>query len=119
MKKGLIESLAIANVYGFCKKDGKLVIDEREALILKRIYTEFINGSNYAEIADGLTADGVPTRHDGASWASTTVKNLLSNQKYCGDCKFQKTFIQGPVSHKAVVNRGELPQFLVEGMPCR
>ena len=113
-EKGLIESLAIANVYGFCKKDGKLAIDEQEALILKRIYTEFINGFNYADIAAGLIADGVPTRRDGASWASTTVKNFLANEKYCGDCKFQKTFIQDPVSHKSVINRGELPQFLVE-----
>ncbi|MPM19780.1 hypothetical protein SDC9_66206 [bioreactor metagenome] len=113
-EKGLIESLAIANVYGFCKKDGKLAIDDQEALVLKRIYTEFINGYNYADIAAGLIADGVPTRRDGASWASTTVKNFLANEKYCGDCKFQKTFIQDPVSHKSVINRGELPQFLVE-----
>lgn len=113
-EKGLIESLAIANVFGFCKKDGKLAIDEQEALILKRIYTEFINGYNYAEIAEGLTSDGVPTKRDGASWASTTIKKLLANEKYCGDCRFQKTFIQDPVSHKSVVNRGELPQFLVE-----
>jgi site-specific DNA recombinase len=113
-EKGLIESLPIANVYGFCKKDGKIAIEDQEALILKRIYTEFINGYNYADIAAGLTADGVPTRRDGASWASTTVKNFLANEKYCGDCKFQKTFIQDPVSHKSVINRGELPQFLVE-----
>jgi DNA invertase Pin-like site-specific DNA recombinase len=113
-EKGLVESLAIANVYGFCKKDGKLAIDDQEALVLKRIYTEFINGFNYADIAAGLIADDVPTRRDGASWASTTVKNFLANEKYCGDCKFQKTFIQDPVSHKSVINRGELPQFLVE-----
>ena len=35
-------------------------------------------------------------------------------EKYCGDCRFQKTFIQNPISHKSVPNRGELPQFLVE-----
>lgn len=113
-EKGLIESLAIANVYGFCKKDGKLAIDDQEALVLKRIYTEFLNGFNYADIAAGLIADGVPTRRDGASWASTTVKNFLANEKYCGDCKFHKDLIQDPVSHKSVINRGELPQFLVE-----
>ena len=31
-----------------------------------------------------------------------------------GDCRFQKTFIQDPISHKSVPKRGELPQFLAE-----
>ncbi|MEG0897419.1 MAG: recombinase family protein [Ruthenibacterium sp.] len=113
-EKGLIESIAITNVYGFCKQDGKLAIDTQEAAVLRRIYTDFIDGFNYGEIAARLIADNVPTRRKSSSWASTTVKNFLANEKYCGDCKFQKTFIQDPLSHKSIINRGELPQFLVE-----
>lgn len=113
-EKGLVGSLAIANIYGYCKLNGEVAINEQEAAVVRRIFKEFIDGFNYNEITDGLLSDGIPTRRAGATWANTTVKNILSNEKYCGDCRFQKTFIQDPISHKSVPNRGELPQFLVE-----
>ncbi len=113
-EKGLVGSLAINNIYGYCKMNGEIAINEQEATIVRRIFKEFIDGFNYNEITDGLLSDGITTRRPGASWAVTTIKNIISNEKYCGDCRFQKTFIQNPISHKSVPNRGELPQFLVE-----
>lgn len=88
-------------------------MNKAEAVIVRRIYKEFLDGKNYDEIIAGLTADGVPTRKN-ATWYSRTVIGILSNEKYCGDCLFQKTFIPDPISHKTVVNCGEIPQFLVE-----
>ena len=113
LKQGLVNALAISNIYGYCKKDGEIAVNEAEAVIVRRIYKEFLDGKNYDEIIAGLTADGVPTRKN-ATWHSRTVIGILSNEKYCGDCLFQKTFIPDPISHKTVVNCGEIPQFLVE-----
>ncbi|HEX3017799.1 MAG TPA: recombinase family protein [Caproicibacter sp.] len=113
-EKGLVGSLAINNIYGYCKINGEVAINEQEATIVRRIFKEFVDGFNYNEITDGLLSDGITTRRPGASWAVTTIKNIISNEKYCGDCRFQKTFIQNPISHKRVPNHGELPQFLVE-----
>lgn len=113
-EKGLVGSLAINNMYGLCKINSEIAIYEQEATIVRRIFKEFIDGFNYDEITNGLLSDEIPTRRLGAKWASTTIKNIVSNEKYCGDCRFQKTFIQDPISHKSVLNRGELPQFLVE-----
>ena len=105
-KQGLVTALAISNIYGYCKKDGEIAMNEDEAVIVRRIYKEFLDGKNYDEIIAGLTADGVPTREN-ATWHSRTVIGILSNEKYCGDCLFQKTFIPDPISHKTVVNCGE------------
>lgn len=82
--------------------------------MLKRIYADFINGLSYDDIVKGLITDSIPTRHEGASGAVTTITNMLSNEKHSGDCLFQKAFIQDPISHKSKRNRGELPQYLVE-----
>lgn len=112
-KQGLVTALAITNIYGYCKKDDEIAINEDEAVIVRRIYKEFLDGKNYDEITAGLVSDGIPTRRN-AAWHSRTVSGILCNEKYCGDCKFQKTFISDPISHKKAVNRGELPQFLVE-----
>lgn len=50
----------------------------------------------------------------GASWAKTTVQHIIRNEKYCGDCLFQKAFIANPITHQQVRNNGELPKYLVE-----
>lgn len=78
------------------------------------IYKDFIDGYSYGEIADRLIAERVPTRMPGASWAKTTVQHIIRNEKYCGDCLFQKAFIANPITHQQVRNNGELPKYLVE-----
>lgn len=56
----------------------------------------------------------MPTKYSGGRWADHTVVLILKNEKYCGDCLFQKSYIASPITHKCVPNRGELPQYLVE-----
>ena len=101
-------------MYGFRQKEGVVTIVEDEADLVRRIYKDFIDGYSYGEIADRLIADEVPTRMQGASWAKTTVQNIIRNEKYCGDCLFQKAFIANPITHQQVRNNGELPKYLVE-----
>ena len=113
-EKGMIEALALPNVYGFCKNGSDIEINETEAAVVRHIYDLFLSGLGYAEITKQLIAENAPTRRSGSAWANTTVKNIIMNEKYCGDCLFQKTFIQDPISHKSIPNKGELPQFLVE-----
>ena len=74
----------------------------------------FIDGYNYGEITALLTEEGVPTKIKGAKWARTTIKNMITNEKYCGDCLFQKTYIANPITHHSVKNTGELPKYYVE-----
>lgn len=113
-EKGIIESLAVGTMLGFQQKDGEISIVEEEAAIVRRIYDYFLAGHNYQYISERLRKDNVLTKHPGSTWANKTVSNILENEKYCGDCLFQKTFIESPLTHKPIPNRGELPQFLVE-----
>ncbi len=113
-EKGRVESLALANLYGYRKEGGALVIDESEAEVIRRIYSEFLDGLNYEQISTGLNADGIPTRRGNGVWFNRTVMNVLTNEKYMGDCLFQKTFNIDPISHKGVPNKGQLPQYYLE-----
>ena len=47
-------------------------------------------------------------------WFNRTVMNVLTNEKYMGDCLFQKTFNIDPITHKAIPNKGQLPQYYLE-----
>ena len=45
----------------------------------------------------------------------STVKSILSNEKYKGDALLQKTYIVDYLTKKAKINEGEIPQYYVEG----
>lgn len=115
-EKGILESLIVSNLLGFRQENGEVTIIEEEAAIVRQIYDYFLAGHNYEYITKRLRDEGVPTKRPGATWANKTVYNILENEKYCGDCLFQKTFIESPITHKSVPNRGELPQYLAENV---
>jgi len=49
-----------------------------------------------------------------SAWLASTVCSILSNEKYTGDALLGKTYIPDCLTHKAVVNNGERPQYYVE-----
>ena len=113
-EQGLVESLALPNIYGFCKKDGVLAINEQEATVVRRIFREYLDGYGFEMISSGLNADNIPTRRGNGIWYNRTVQNIVLNEKYAGDVIFQKTFNSDGISKKHIRNRGELPQYIVE-----
>jgi len=67
------------NIFGYYKDNGKLVIIEKEALIVKEIFNLFINGIyNYSEIARKINS------YYGYKFNSTSIKRILTNYKYKG-----------------------------------
>jgi len=112
--EGDLRSLKTSNLYGFERNAKReIVIREEEARIVRRIFYEFLAGKSTQFISDILNADGVPTHHEDDIWSKKKVIDILQNEKYCGDVLFQKTFKPSPMS-KSVMNRGELPQYLLE-----
>lgn len=62
---------------------GYLVIDDEEAAIVRRIFTEYASGKSYKSIIDGLNADGIRTKR-GSAFGSNSLHDLLKNEKYIG-----------------------------------
>ncbi len=94
--------------------DGNLVVNPEQALIVHRIYGLFLQGVTYHGIAQQLTADGVPTPGGKDKWSISTVKSILSNEKYKGDALLQKSFTVDFLTKKTKANEGEIPQYYVE-----
>ncbi len=69
--------------------DGKLFINKEQAEIVKRIFSEALDGKGTQKIADGLNSDKIPTKR-GSHWTATTIRGILSNEKYTGDVLLQK-----------------------------
>ncbi len=88
--------------------------DEDDAVIVKRIYREYLEGLSLKEICKGLERDGVLTGAGKKKWIPSSVKLILTNEKYIGDALLQKTYTVDFLSKKRVVNNGIMPQYYVE-----
>jgi site-specific DNA recombinase len=75
----------------------------------------FLQGMTYHGIASKLTADGIKTPGGKDKWSISTVKSILSNEKYKGDALLQKCFTVDYLTKKQKKNEGEIPQYYVEG----
>ena len=95
--------------------NGELIPNEKEAEIVKRIYRMFLQGMTYNGIAKQLTADGIKTPGGKDKWSISTVRSILSNEKYKGDALLQKSYTVDYLTKKTKINEGEIPQYYVEG----
>lgn len=113
MREGKV-SYHYKNFYGYRKgADGRPEIVEEQAEVYRRIVKQLLDGYSLRNIRDKLIADGVPYL-EGKEWSVTTIRNMLSNEKYCGDALLQKTFVEDCISKKVVKNTGQREQVLVE-----
>lgn len=95
--------------YGYRNENGKMVIVPEEAKIVKEIFASSLSGTGTYRIAKALNERGVPTKKNG-SWTASTVKGILTNEKYTGDVIFQKTYTDS--SFNRHVNNGECEQYM-------
>ena len=95
-------------------KNGELIINEKQAEIVRRIYKEYLEGKGIRAIARGLEEDNVLTGAGGRKWYDSTLQKILRNEKYSGDALLQKTVTVDFLTHKRVKNKGEVQQYYVE-----
>ena len=100
---------------GYTKdENGNLIIDPEQAEVVRRIYREFLEGGSPDTIARGLERDGIHTGSGRTKWYPSTVKRILSNEKYIGDALLQKTYTVDFLTKKRVINDGGIaPQYYV------
>ena len=108
MRDGKV-TLAYSHFLGYKKgKDGRPEIVEEEAVIIRQIYDLFLSGKTINEIAATLTKMRVPTPTGRAKWSVSTVKSILSNEKYKGEALLQKTYTVDYLTKEVRKNNGEV-----------
>lgn len=113
MKEGT-QKIVTSSLLGYdTDEDYNMVIIEQEAKIVRLIYETFLKGEHPAEIADRLNSLGFTTVL-GNPWSTTSVKNILRNEKYCGNVIMQKTITIDYLTHKTKKNEGEQDQYFIE-----
>ncbi len=105
------------NLYGFRKgQEGVVEIDEEKAEVIRQIARWFLDGDSLHAIVDKLAQRHIPSPKGKDTWSTTTLRSLLTNEKYKGDALLQKTYRPSLFSDRAVQNDGDLPKYYVEGV---
>ena len=94
--------------------DGKPVIDEEQADIVKFIYDRFLAGDSFKTIANRLEELKILSPAGKTKWSCTTIQSILSNEKYKGDVIINKTYIVDCISKEVKINNGEREKYYVE-----
>jgi DNA invertase Pin-like site-specific DNA recombinase len=95
-------------------EDGDLVINPSQAEIVERIFNDYVNGKGSSVIAKEFNDEDVITVA-GGQWYSSTILNILKNEKYKGDVKLQKTYSKDHLTKKKCINHGEIDSYYIEG----
>ena len=108
-------SIAYKNLYAYEKgADEKPIPIPAQAEIVQELYTRYLTGASLRELKDWLENGNHPTVAGSTTWSISTVKGILTNEKYCGDVLLQKTFSTDVISKKVVKNTGQLPKYLIQ-----
>ena len=103
-----------APAYGFDLINGKLVINETEAAVIRRIFDLYLQGIGMQTIANILNDEGVRRQYGRKKWHHTTVNYVLNNERYKGDALLQKQITTQTLPFKKQRNHGEQPMYYVE-----
>ena len=94
--------------------DGILQIVPEEAEIVRKIFDLYIHGNGVRKIKRYLEKHGIKTVTGKSEWSTSTIDRMLSNEKYVGEVRMQKTFTADFLTGRREKNTGQLDAYLVE-----
>lgn len=103
------------NTLGYRKgSDGRPEIDPEEAEIIKYIYCRFLSGDSFKGIKTNLENRNILSPAGKTQWSYSTIRSILTNEKYKGDIVINKTFVVDCISKKVKKNNGERTKYYIE-----
>lgn len=108
-------SLPYKHFLGYEKgEDGVPRVIESEAKIVRLIYRLFLEGKTISAISKHLTNENIPTSSGKKKLTTSTIRSILTNEKYKGDALLQKCYTVDFLTKKQKKNEGEVPQYYVK-----
>lgn len=100
--------------YGYIMKDGQITVNEPEAVVIRRIFDLYLQGTGKQNIAKILNNEGICRRYGKEKWYESAVHYILNNERYMGDALLQKSYTTEILPFRRKRNQGELPKYYVE-----
>lgn len=106
-------------------KPGERTINEDQAKIIRRIFTEYVDGKPARHIARDLSREGIPTPSGGANWNHQTFlggtvgsRGMIGNQLYIGKVVWNANrTVHNPDTGKRTQRRGNPDDLITTDVP--
>lgn len=72
-------------LYGYLIQNGELTVKADEAITVKRVFNDYLEGVSYQGISEMLNEEKIPYSPEVADWNKHKVKRLLENPRYTGE----------------------------------
>lgn len=92
-------------------EDGKLIVNEKEAQIVRLIFFMYLYGYTCCEIAEYLTNLGCKTKRNNTVWSPGSILQILQNERHCGAVYARKTWTPNYLDHKSKKNKQNRNQY--------
>ena len=96
--------------YGYDWNGETIIINEKQAEVVKRIFAATLSGKGAGAIAKELNADGIQPKR-GKKWSGGSILQMLHNERYVGNAILQKTYTDSQYNRH--INYGQLDQYLI------
>lgn len=112
LRRGL--PLMDSHIYGYDFVDGKYVINEYEASVVRMIFDYYINHvGGQLKVIKMLQAKGIPSPQGAAVWRSSLVCNILRREQYTGEYYALKVYRKKTAANKVT----DIPRDRSEWIP--
>ena len=74
--------------YGYTMRNGRTVIAQEEAAVIREIFSAYINGASLQSIAELLTERKIPYSERTDVWDKARIARIIGNAKYIGDGEY-------------------------------
>jgi len=108
-EKGEVKAFSAPFGYDLC--DGKLMINDAQAEIVKSIFNMFLSGNGYQRISEICSKKYFEYKEKFSYYG---ISYILSNEKYIGDSIYQKTFTTTNLPYKKMKNDGQLNKYYIQ-----
>ena len=113
-RKQFAEGKTSVGYSAFLGYDKDFKINEEQAKVVKLIYKLFLGGRSFYAITKELEKQGIKSPSGKDKWYISTVRSILTNEKYRGDALIQKEYTADFLDKTRRKNTGEIPQYYVE-----
>lgn len=100
--------------YGYIRREDTIIINEEQAVIVRRIFADYLAGESMDQIARSLTRKGISHSDGSQGWKHKAISDILTNEKYTGDSRWQKYYSTDTLPVRYLPNRGEKTSYYAE-----
>lgn len=100
--------------FGYRFENETLVVDDREAEMVRQIFHSYLHGKSIAELVRAVQEQGFITRDGKEKWQTSAILYILKNERYQGSALLQKKYTTDTLPFRKKHNKGEKGQYYVE-----